>query len=270
MALNDNLVYSAAAPQDRLLPLLSVALLCNILLLSAFSFAAEVQNSSGGALPKFAGTLEVVKTAPESVNIGDEFTVRISITNKGSAAVDAYIAEYMANVKAVSPQPTRANISNIDAAQPPVLTWKITLAPGATQSVEYKAKPMAAGPLAIGPTSVFVPGGKFFSNPVTISVACSASPVCDEALGETPFTCPGKCGGSPSAEPLSAPESKIIPTPEYKAPSDPKAVVSEQERKSDEKEKSGLNMVYGGVAAVLLVALAGAYFLFFRPKPKRE
>lgn len=141
--------------------------------------------------------------------------------------------------------------------------------PGATQSVDYKIKPKTVGPLSIGQTSVSVPGWKFFSNPLNIGVACSTGTACDDSIGETPFTCPNKCGSSPNEELPAAPESNLIPTPEYKPPADPKAVVTEQEQKSAEKEKSDLNTVYIG-GAVLLIALAAAYFLFFKPKPKKK
>ena len=203
-----------------------------LLFISAFSFAAEVQSTSGGPPAKFTGTLDVVKTAPESASMGEEFTVSIFVTNKGSSSVDAYIVEYLGNVEAVSPQPTVANVTDIDAAHPPELTWKVTLAPGAAQSVEYKIKPKTVGPLSIGPTSVVVPGGKFFSNPLTVSVACSTSPGCDDSIGETPLTCPDKCGGSPDAEPEAAPELQVIPTPAYKAPADPMNVTTAQEKRS--------------------------------------
>jgi hypothetical protein len=232
--------------------------------LSSLSFAQyTIANSSGSIPDKFSGTLLVTKSGPTNASITDMITISIEIKNTGSASAKAYVVEYLGNVVPVDPLPILSNISNESmlAAAPPRLEWDVDLPAGGSASVNYKVKPKTVGPLSFGPTQVFVSGGKFYSNSLQIDVICTASASCDESAGETPLTCPTKCGLGANVTPPSAPELAEIPTPEYKPLVDPLNVPLDPEK------AGGITNMMILIAVIILAIIAGAvYFLFLRKK----
>jgi len=235
-----------------------------LLLFSTVSFAQySVANSSGGAPDKFTGTLTVNKTGPENASLTETITITIDIENPGSASTNAYVVEYLGNVVPVDPIPTMSNISNESmlAASPPMLVWNVTVPAGGTASVNYKIKPKTVGVLSIGPTQVIVSGAKFFSKSLQVNIACTAASSCNETAGETPLTCPAKCGLNASETAPSAPNLTEIATAEYKPVSDPKSVPLDQ---SKVDEINRILMIIGIV--ILLIVAGAAYMLFLRKK----
>lgn len=236
-----------------------------LLLIISLTFAQYSSQGSSGSVPDaFTGTLEVIKSAPESVSFGEQFDVTILVTNQGSQSVDGIVREFFGNVEPVKPLPTIANIENESylAATPPVLTFNLSLAPGASETFTYTVKPKSVGLLSIGPSEVVVSGAKFFSNSLIIQVNCTSSLSCDETIGETPLNCPDKCGGNASIAPPVAPELLEIPTDPIDGPiADPMSTPPPQNQLN---EKTGQMMIVGAVILILLAA--GVYFFYFRKK----
>jgi hypothetical protein len=204
---------------------------------------------------KFAGELTVVKSAPQSVNLTDEFTVTITVTNKGSESVSAVVQEFLGNVMPVEPQPAYTNVENESdlVAQPPLLSWNISIAPAESKTISYTIKPKTVGPLYLSSTEVHVTGGKFVSNPLTVIVECSSSPGCDEKIGETPLSCPDKCGGDPNATAPDAPALKPIPTPSV-----PFNALDLPRQKED--------VPMWLIAIIIVIVLAAMFFVFLKKK----
>ncbi|HSB47178.1 MAG TPA: LPXTG cell wall anchor domain-containing protein [Candidatus Bilamarchaeum sp.] len=199
---------------------------------------------------KFAGNLDVMKYAPLSVNLTEEFPVTITLRNNGSSEVRVTVNEYLGNVEPVDPLPNYTDvIGDSLAAQPPRLSWELSLGPGESQSLVYRVKPKTVGILSFGPTEVLFPGGKAFSNSLEVAVECSSAPGCDERIGETPLTCPDKCGLGPNSTAPVPPEQKPIPTP-YLSQA-PKAPAQEDNL-----------LLYAGVVLLALLAI----YLIFRRK----
>jgi hypothetical protein len=203
---------------------------------------------------KFAGELTVVKSAPQSVALTDEFTVTMTITNKGPESVSAIVQEFLGNVIPVEPLPSYTKVENESdlVAQPPLLSWNVSLAPGGSETLFYTTKPMTVGPLYLSSTEVLVPGEKFLSNPLTVMVECSSSPGCDERIGETPLSCPDKCGGDPNSTAPEPPQLEQIPTPSISENAQPK--------------QDNL-LLYAGIAVISLLAI---YLVFRKIKSRTK
>ncbi|MEW6035981.1 MAG: hypothetical protein AB1529_05185 [Candidatus Micrarchaeota archaeon] len=200
---------------------------------------------------KFAGELEVAKSAPERINVTDQLTVTITLTNKGPEEVSAVVQEYLGNVIPLEPQPFYTDVENESelVVQPPLLSWNVSIAPDETETISYTVMPKTVGPIYLSSTEVYVPGGRFLSNPLSVMVECSGYPGCDERLGETPLSCPDKCGGDPNAT-VDAPQLEQIPSPD----------ISETGKGPWPGQDSLL--LYAGIA----VAVLALVYLLFRRK----
>jgi LPXTG-motif cell wall-anchored protein len=199
----------------------------------------------------FTGQLEVMKYAPLSVNVTDEFPVTITVKNNGSSQVSVTINEYLGNVDPVDPLPNYTDVQGDElAAQPPHLRWELSVGPGESQSVVYHVRPKTVGILSFGPTEVLFPGGKAFSNSLEVNVECSSAPGCNERIGETPLSCPDKCGGDPNSTASVPPELKPIQTP----------YISQAPKAPEQQDNL---LLYAGIALIALIAL---YLLFRRKK----
>ncbi|MBI5227619.1 hypothetical protein HY988_03465 [Candidatus Micrarchaeota archaeon] len=239
-----------------------------VLLLTGISFASvTVESTSGGPPPKVNGILQVVKTAPENVALGEQFNVDIVITNLGKDSVNATVQESLGNVEPISDVPIYSDPeSDVYAAEPPKLIWVVNIAPGATQTISYTVKPISVGVISMGPTSVFVSGSKFFSNSLFVNVECSSSPTCDPKIGEGPLTCPAKCGGNISVAPPAAPEQQLIPTPPVNDPvKNPESVVTDEDKARLDEYNNRQNMEYVIIVVVVFIVFGGS-FLFLRKK----
>jgi hypothetical protein len=236
-----------------------------LLLLVSLSFAQySTQGGSGSVPDAFSGTLLVTKSAPASVNLTDIFTVTIEITNQGNSAVSAMVQESLGNVEPISPIPNITEIEDetLHAAYPPTLMWSLNIPAGGSASVDYKVKPKTVGTISFGPTEVVVSGAKFFSNSVQVNVECTASSTCDDSIGESPLTCPNKCGGDPNVPPPEAPNLTEIPTDPIDGPvADPESTPASQ---SEIDEKQGQMILVGVIILIILAALA--YFFYFKKK----
>jgi hypothetical protein len=241
----------------RLLTIIAVFVLLSL------AFAQTLQSSSGKPPEKFTGQIEVVKSAPESVKVTDEFTVSIALKNLGSQTASIVVHEFLANVDAVDPMPENFNINeSVTAAMPPRLSWNVTLASGGVQTLTYRVRPKTVGTLSLGSTEVIVPGAKFFSNSLIVQVECSDAVGCDESIGETPLTCANKCGGNASEVPPEPPDQQLIYTPPIPGPNmnaknepPPKELV-------EEKTKPMI-FIY---AAIAIILVAAAYFIYTKMK----
>ncbi|MBD3210037.1 hypothetical protein GF318_01505 [Candidatus Micrarchaeota archaeon] len=236
-------------------------LLMVLLVASCLAFAQSTEGSSGTAPDMFQGELAVEKTAPENVGLNGTFSVRINIANQENSGISAVVTEYLGNVEPVSPLPNYTQIANetMYAAAPPTLTWSVDIPAGGNASIVYSVKPRSVGPLSIGPTSVAVQGTTFFSNSLIVHVACTSSPVCNESIGETPLTCPEKCGHA-NMTPPRAPELESIPTPEY-IPPEPEEITAGP---GETGEESGETILV--VAAVVAVLVLVIYLLYSRER----
>ncbi len=237
------------------------------ILLITISFASvTVQSTNESAPKKFDGVLKVMKTAPSDVSLYEEFNVNIEISNIGTEVVSATVEESLGNVEPISPEPIYSEPGNYYAAQPPKLVWQIELAPGATQTISYRVKSLTVGEISIGPTAVYVNGGKFFSNSIFVNVGCTTSGTCDSKIGETPLTCPEKCGGDASIVPI-APKQEIIPTPAIDGPvKNPESVITDEDRAQLQEYNDKMNMGYLIIGAIIVIVIVGTYFLFLRKK----
>ncbi|MBI5047279.1 hypothetical protein HZC07_06135 [Candidatus Micrarchaeota archaeon] len=223
-------------------------------LLLSFSFAYTT-GSSGASAPteKFLGILQVNKSAPATANIGDTIEVSIVITNPTTQPASLYVKESLGNVDPVDPQPTYTNVPNGSyGAEPPALSWQLNVSAGAEKTITYKIKPKTVGSLAIGPTQVFVNGGgKFYSNSLEITVVCSSSASCNEAYGETPLTCPNKCGGSANVTPSEPPTLQVIPSAPVSGPDS--NVLNQAPPKALQDEKNMLMYVTYALGAIIIL-----------------
>ena len=246
----------------------TTSILLGLVLLCATLYAA----SSTVTPPQgnFSGTLMVQKTAPNSASLDETITITITIQNSGSSAVEAYVEEGLGNAAPVGVTPTYANIEgDFYAARSPYLSWTVNIAAGQTQTITYQIRPNTVGPLGIGPTSVWVGNKVFYSNSLEIDVACSASPSCDESIGETPLTCPSKCAGA-NATGETAPTFQPVPTSPppitiLNESTGMQEVADEEKRMNDEKN-SQLYM-FLGVVAIIIIAAAAAYWVFRKKAP---
>ncbi len=237
----------------KLTYVLAIALVC------AGLFA---QSSDVSAPPAFSGSLIVEKSAAASADMGDTITVTINVINNGSSSVSAGVEEVLGNVQAVEPQPTVFDVPEGEiGAKGPSISWALDIPAGRTKSVSYKVKPLTVGMLDIGPTSVSVPGAKFYSNPLQIDIACSSAPGCNDAIGETPLTCPDKCGGNRN-ENTTLPAIGFTPKP-VAAP-----VAAMPDAKALGETGGALPASIFAIAAVFAIVFvaAGAYLLFIRKK----
>ncbi|MBN1169667.1 hypothetical protein JXA56_01450 [Candidatus Micrarchaeota archaeon] len=235
-----------------------------LILLVCFAFAQySSQGESGGAPEAFSGMLMVNKSAPESVSLTDTFTVVIMITNNGPATAQVTIREAIGNIEPVDIVPAISDIQDesLTVAYPPLMTWNLEVPAAGAVSVSYKAKPKTVGTISIGPTEVIAGNSKFLSNGLFIRVECTSSPECDESIGETPLTCPDKCGGNAEAAVPEAPQMDDIPTDPYVQPADPASIPPDQR---DMEEKTGQMLLVG--IAILLVAAVAAYLLVLKKK----
>jgi len=242
------------------------------ILLAVLLACAMLYAESSIAYPPAEGAalLELNKSAPLNASLGETITVSIEVRNPGASAVSAVVVEYLGNVEPVSPQPTYANISEeIYAAYPPYLSWDVNISPGGSETLTYTIKPKTVGPLSIGPARAYAGGMAFYSNPLTVWVACSDSPTCDGNIGENPLTCPAKCAAA-GADGSTTPDFQPAPFPsEPIGPIDANARMAEvaaEEKKADDERNGQMLMI--GAVVVVLAAVAG-YFLFMRKKPAK-
>ena len=215
---------------------------------------------------KVNASIEVSKTGPETANVGDVFEIAITVNNPNIGAVTAYVQEYLGNVDPVDPLPNYTEISNesILAAQAPSLTWVVDIPAGSSKLISYKVKAKSVGQLSIGPTSVYVSGMKFYSKPLIVNVLCSQKEGCDESIGETPLTCPDKCGGSVNETVAVPPVLEVIPTPAISGPDVNAAKKPPSQAEIDEKTKPML-IIYAIIAIVIL----GFAFLAYQKMSKK-
>ncbi|GEM_PF-3597187 len=245
-------------------------MLVALVLLAGFCFAETVASETTTPPEPFTGSLEVVKTGPEAVTIEEQFDITIKVTNTGSTPTEIYVVEAVVATP-ISPKPELFDTVDQDyhAAVPPSLTWSSPLAPDTSKTFTYTIKAATVGELSIGPTVVTVPGAKFYSNSLLIDVPCTDKPECDESIGETPITCPEKCGGDPESPPPQAPEQEVIPTPDIgKVPKGPNSPPTPDEQQTI-AEKGNLLLVAYAVIALIILGIAYYAYKNFAGKGKK-
>ena len=234
---------------------LNILLILLLLFGAVFASAYTVMNSSGTGVTQIAQpTIQVIKNSSENGTLGQDITIQITVKNIGSSNVDGYVIEEVGNYDVVGHEVQRINIANESmlAARAPQIIWNLSINAGETKVFSYTIRPKTVGLLTIGPTEVVSANSAFRSNSLIISIACSDGNACDERLGETPLTCPMKCGGNATVAPADAPNLSYIPTPAIS--NQIPTPTSQQPPKADvDRVEMMTNLLYGGIVVLVLV-----------------
>jgi hypothetical protein len=140
--------------------------------------------------------LEVEKSVPKSITIGDVIEVIITVKNKGKLPTIVEVTERIGDADPIEPEPHSA-IARKDmiAATPPYFFWRLALDPSSQQSVNYKIKPRKVGEYLFSPTSVVAveSNKRFYSDTHVTTVLPKENNVCEPENGENAITAPSEC-----------------------------------------------------------------------------
>lgn len=230
------------------------------------SFAAIANSSGSSPVSSDDLVFEVEKsTSSLAVNLNSSFTVTITVKNLGSSESSFLIRESASNFEMVDPRPRESSTPSDDilAVRPPSYDWTISIPANSEKSITYSAKAKTVGSLTIGPTEVFSSSKKVLSNVLILTVACSSSTTCDEALGETPFTCPEKCASQNVSDSDLVPQAPDLASIPSAAANDSIPTSTRLNQDSPIPFERILPFVLG---AIVLVVLALATYFFVLKK----
>lgn len=195
-----------------------------------------------------AEDIAIEKTAPEEIKIGSILIVNIVVHNFRDVYVNVKLRETVTNADPIDPPELIIPKipSDIKVVIPPFYEWNFVLGPNSTKTIVYKIKPLNPGYYMLGPTRAYTDFGSFYSNSLTVVVACNMNDICEPDEGENYFTCSEDCP-SGSADGVCDLEKDGVCDPDCTRESDPDC---------KEKPKLPLMLILGGlVVMVIIVAI---------------
>lgn len=145
-----------------------------------------------------AQDLIVTKTAPAELNLGEELTITIEITNSGAAEKQLFVKETLTSEEYFDyVDPTEPDGVVDPFTKTPYFSWEITAPAGQTKTINYTIKTKMVGSLEIPPTRVTdEKENTFTSEAIAIKIKCIPDDKCDIDKYENYITCPEDCSPS--------------------------------------------------------------------------
>ena len=142
-----------------------------------------------------AQDVEVTKTAPSQINLGENLKVTITVTNKLNQQIIATLRESIGDAQAIEPQLITPRLEpGMIAARPPYFEWSLIIDANSQKEVSYTIRPNKVGYYTFSPSTVITSDGKtFYSNTLSTQVVCNKNGVCEEGYGEDYTNCPEDC-----------------------------------------------------------------------------
>ena len=171
----------------------------NCTLTYVYSHSCPLGCDNGECLDYYSNTtvdIEVEKTAPQLITLGDVMEVNITVKNKAKLPVVVSVREKIGEADAIEPELVYpAADADLIAARSPYFYWYLTLDPLSQQTVSYKIRPLKVGDYIFSPTVVTFDqmDKKFYSNTLVTNVLRKENNICEPEKGENSITAPDEC-----------------------------------------------------------------------------
>lgn len=143
-----------------------------------------------------AQNINVVKDAPDSININEVLKVDISVNNPSNSEKSYDITETIPQGFTLINPKEPDNIEQRNGISVMLYHWKITIQPNKIFTLSYKIKPNQVGEYTIPPTKVddVSTNTIYLSQPKQLIVMCAPDNKCQD--NENYINCPQDCGRS--------------------------------------------------------------------------
>ena len=142
-------------------------------------------------MPVPTGKLAVERSHPATTTPGSEITISLKVTNRGTESAEVRVYEDLRPGLKYS-DTYEIGYHVYEALRIPYYTWSLSLGPGASETLTYRAVPEAVGMIAFPPAIVNDASGNRTESAATyLRVECAPNGVCDS--GENTFFCPEDC-----------------------------------------------------------------------------
>jgi hypothetical protein len=142
-------------------------------------------------LPVQTGDFAIERIHPGTTTPGSEITISLKVTNRGTKSAEVRVYEDL-RPGLKYPDTYEIGYHVYEALRIPYYTWTLSLGPGASKTLTYRAVPEAVGMVAF-PSAIVTDayGNRAESAATYLRVECSPNGVCDP--GENTLFCPEDC-----------------------------------------------------------------------------
>jgi hypothetical protein len=137
-----------------------------------------------------AQEVQITKTAPQSVKLGDIVEIKINILNPYSTEKEFIIEETLPRDMEII-EPTNSLKRRTDGLEVDYYKWNTMISSNKIKTLSYKIRLNSLGEYTIGETVTMVSGLEYYSNTVSIKVNCNPNGQCSE--DENYLNCPQDC-----------------------------------------------------------------------------
>ena len=142
-------------------------------------------------LPVQTGDFAIERRHPALATPGSEIAISLKVTNRGTKSAEVRVYEDLRpGLQYSGTQEVGYHV--YEALRIPYYTWTLSLGPGASETITYRAVPGSVGMIAFPPAIVTDAFGNRAESAATyLRVECAPNGVCDP--GENTFFCPEDC-----------------------------------------------------------------------------
>lgn len=137
-----------------------------------------------------AQEIQITKTAPQSIKLGDIVEVNINMLNPYSTEKEFIIEETLPRDIEII-EPTNSLKKRTDGLEVDYYKWNTFISANKIKTLTYKIRPTSLGEYTIGETVVSIEGLEYYGNTISFTVNCNPNGQCSE--DENYLNCPQDC-----------------------------------------------------------------------------